>query len=285
MNRLATIFALCQVGAVPDPIAREVMRVLYFPQGGTSAQPDPEHALQELMQRNAGNIQGIMTARMYAELFAGYEDLGMFGSAIKFRARKGIFERYVTGETRVAASFLQEILDSNIPEHPEITLDRLLRIPSLMQMKGLLPQEVLDQLEAYYHEAPKFLYEVAKHYRLKRGEAQAVRVGQVPSPVVWQASLTQGTMAIILGFRLETEQAQAGRLSVDVFNRIKHQFLVTANLESYADPEDGRSLEFAFLPQEQAFIDGIVLGVSYIAKVMGDLALFLLLLDDHGIAL
>src|SRR5207248_11003198 len=136
---------------------------------------------------------------------------------------------------------------------------------------GLLPQEVLDQLEAYYQEAPKYLYEVAKHYRLKRGEAQAVREGQVSSPVVWQASLTQGPMAIILGFSLETEQA--GRLSVDVFNRIKHQFLVTANLESYADPEDGRSLEFAFLPREQAFIDGIVEGVSFIAKVMGDLAL------------
>lgn len=285
MNRLATIFALCQAGAEPEPIAREAMRVLYFTRGETSTQPDPEPTFQELMQRNAGNIQGIMTARMYAELFAGYEDLGTFGSAIKFRARKGIFERYVTGETRVAASFLQEILDSNIPEHPEITLDSVLRMPSLTQMKGFLPQEVLDQLVAYYHEAPKYLYEVAKHYRLKRGEAQAVRVGQVPSPVIWQASLTQGTMAIILGFRLETEQAQAGRLSVDVFNRIKHQFLVTANLESYADQGDGRSLEFAFLPREQAFIDGIVLGVSYIAKVMGDLALILLLLDDHGIAL
>lgn len=283
MNRLTTVLALYQTGAEPETIARGVMKGLYFPQGGTPIHPDPEPILDELVQRNVGNIQGIITARMYAELFAGYEDLGIFGSAIKHRVHRGIFERYVTGETRVVASFLQEILESNIPEHPEMTLDRILQLPPLSHLDGLLPSEVQAQLGTYYQVVPKYLYEVAKHYRLKRSEAHAVRVEDL-SLVAWQVSLSDGTLAIILGFLPETEHGRAGRLSVDVFNRIKHQFLVTANLDRYADPSDGRFLEYAFLPREQAFLDGIVYGVASIAKVMSDLALILLLLDDYGVA-
>lgn len=284
MNRLATVLALYQIGAEPEVTARGVMKGLYFPQGGTPSVPDPESMLDSLMQRNAGNIQGIMTARMYAELFAAYEDLGTFASAIKHRVRRGIFERYVASETREAASFLQGILDSNISEHPEITLTDILALPSLAPLNGRLSQEVLDQLKFYYQEAPKFLHEIARHYRLRREDAQAIRVGDV-SPVAWQARLEEGTLAIVLGFAPETENARAGRLSVDVFNRIKHQFLVTANLDSYGDPGDGRSLEYAFLPREQAFIDGILNGVASIAKFMSDFALILLLLDDQGIPL
>ena len=128
------------------------------------------------------------------------------------------------------------------------------------------------------------LHEIARHYRLRREDAQAIRAGDT-SPVAWQARLEEGTLAIVLGFAPETENVRAGRLSVDVFNRIKHQFLVTANLNSYTDLGDGRSLEFAFLPREQAFIDGIINGVASIAKFMSDFALILLLLDDQGMPL
>ena len=284
MNRLSTVLALYLTGSEPEVITRGTMKGLYFPQGRSRNIPDQESILDSLVQRNAGNIQGIMTARIYAELFAAYEDLGTFGSAIKNRARKGIFARYVANETREAASFLQGVLDKNIPEHPETTLDILLQLPSVAQFYRHLPPEVLDQLKSYYQETPKFLYEIAKHYRLQREDALAVSVGNI-SPDTWQANITQGTLAIILGFVPETENMRAGRLSVDVFNRIKHQFLVSANLDTYTDPEDTRPLEYAFLPREQAFLDGIINGVASIAKIMSDFALILLLLDDRGIAL
>jgi hypothetical protein len=167
---------------------------------------------------------------------------------------------------------------------PKPRLISQLQLPPVAQFYGHLSPEVLDQLKSYYQETPKFLYEIAKHYRLQREDALAVRVGSI-SPDTWQTNFTQGTLAIILGFVSETKNMRAGRLSVDVFNRIEHQFLVSANLDTYADPEDTRPLESACLPREQAFLDGIINGVASIAKVMGDFALILLLLDDRGIAL
>jgi hypothetical protein len=105
------VLALYLTGSEPEVITRGTMKGLYSPQGRSWIIPDQESILDSLVQRNAGNIQGIMTARIYAELFAAYEELGTFGSTIKNRARKGFFARHVANETREAASFLQGVLD------------------------------------------------------------------------------------------------------------------------------------------------------------------------------
>ena len=268
LNRLATVLSLYQTATEPDNIAESTMKILMYPS---------EEGLIELAQKNAGYIQGIMTARIYAELFAGYEDLGAFGQAIKYRQNGGIFRRYATNSTAQAASFLQEIIDSNIPDHPEVTLDVILRLPPVAQLHGRIPQAVFDQLEAYYRIIAGFLYQAAEHYQARRGDAQAIQVGTIP-PVEWQ-----GTLAIILGENPPEPGSREDRLSRNAFNRIKHQFLVTGNLAAYSDPTNTSPLEYVYLSREQSFIDRVIDLVRNIARVMKDFASILLLLDSQNI--
>ncbi len=279
LNRLATVFALLRNAADPQLITRSTMKYLRFYDGVQANVPEP--LLDEFVQNNLGNVQAVMIAKVYGELLSGYEDLGTFGSAIKYRASKGkgIFEKYVASETREAASFFQEILDSYAPNHAEVTLDVLLNLPPVTQLGSALPQDVLIQLESYYREIPTYLYQVAQHYRAQRKDAQVIKGDEIPLVE------PQSGLAIILGFVPPIEEIRRDRLSVDVFNRIKHQFLVTGKLAAYRDPEDLRVLEYATLRLDQAFADGMVQGISSVARVMSDFASILLLLDSQGISL
>ncbi len=269
LNRLATALALYQTTAEPDSITKFTMKMI--------DESLSEEQLSNLADHNAGNIQGIMIARIYAELFAGYEDLGAFGQAIQNRADGGVFRRYVENQTWQAASFLQGVIDSNIPEHPEVTLDVVLRIPPVAQFEGHISQEQLNPLREYYRTIPGFLYKVAKEYQAPRGDAHALPVGVFP-PQEWE-----GMVAVILGDDPPTPGSSRDRLSRTVFNRIKHQFLVTGNLSAYSDPANTRPLEFVHVSREQVFADKVLEGMRSIARVMSDFALILLLLDGLGI--
>jgi hypothetical protein len=179
-NRIATnnkmTLALYQATAEPDLTTRLTMKMI--------DESLSEEQLSKLADHNAGNIQGIMIARIYAELFAGYEDLGAFGQAIQNRTDGGIFRRYVENETWQAARFLQGIIDSNIPEHPEVTLDVVLRIPPVAQFEGHIPQERFNRLRDYYRTIPGFLYGAAEQYQARRGDALAIPTGITPPLVV-----------------------------------------------------------------------------------------------------
>jgi hypothetical protein len=269
LNRLATVLALYRTTAEPDIITKLTMKMF--------DESLSEEQLSELANHNAGNIQGIMIARIYAELFAGYEDIGALGQAIQNRADGGIFRRYVENETRQARRFLQGVIDSNIPEHPEVTLDVVLQIPPVAQFEGHIPQEQLNLLREYYRNIPGFLYKVAKEYQAPRGDAHAIPVG-ISLQQEWD-----GMVAVILGDKPLTLGSSQDRLSQDVFNRIKHQFLVTGNLSAYSDPANSRPLEFVHLSREQVFTDKVLEGMKSIARVMSDFASILLLLDGLGI--
>lgn len=269
LNRLATVLALYQATVEPNLTTRLTMKMI--------DESLSEEQLSKLANHNAGNIQGIMIARIYAELFAGYEDLGAFGQAIQNRAGGGIFRRYVENETRQAASFLQGVIDSNIPEHPEVTLDVVLRLPPVAQFEEHMPQEQSNQLLDYYRTIPGFLYGAAKQYQARRGDAHAILAGTAP-PLEWK-----GMLAIILGDDPPTPGSSSDRLSRTAFNRIKHQFLVTGNLSAYSDPANSRPLEFVQLSREQDFTDKVLEWMKSIARVMSDFASILLLLDRLGI--
>lgn len=269
LNRLATMLALYQATAEPDLTTRLTMKMI--------DESLSEEQLSTLADKNAGNIQGIMIARIYAELFAGYEDLGAFGQAIQNRTDGGIFRRYVENETWQAARFLQGIIDSNIPEHPEVTLDVVLRIPPVAQFEGHIPQEQFNRLREYYRTIPGFLYGAALQYQARRGDALAIPTGIAP-PLEWE-----GMLAIILGDDPPTPGSARDRLSRTVFNRIKHQFLVTGNLSAYSDPTSSRPLEFVHLSLEQDFTNKVLEWMRTIARVMSDFASILLLLDGLDI--
>jgi hypothetical protein len=135
------------------------------------------------------------------------------------------------------------------------------------------------QLESYYREIPAYLHEVARHYRAQRKDAKVIKGDQVP------VVEPQSSLAIILGFVAPSEEIRRDRLTVDVFNRIKHQFLITGKLAAYRDPQDVRVLEYATLQLDQAFADGMVQGIVSVARVMSDFASILLLLDSQGVSI
>ncbi len=269
LNRLATILAFYRTTAEPDIITTLTMKMIDVSLS--------EEQLSERADHNVGNIQGIMVAKIYAEMFAGYEDLGAFGQAIQNRTNGGIFRRYVENRTSEARGFLQGVIDSNIPEHPEVTLDMILRIPPIEQLERHISQEHLNPLRDYYRTIPGFLYRVAKQYQAPRGDAHALPVG-ASLPQEWD-----GMLAIILGDNPPALGSPRDRLSQDVFNRIKHQFLVTGNLATYLDPASSRPLEFVHLSREQVFANKMLEGVALIARVMSEFAAILLLLDELGI--
>ena len=150
----------------------------------------------------------------------------------------------------------------------------LLKLPPVAQLNSTLPQEAYTQLEAYYREIPTYLHEVATHYRARRKDVQAIKEEMSVEP--------ENTLAIILGFASPSEDGRGNRLSVDTFNRIKHQFFVTGKLATYQDPTDSRVLEYAALQLDQAFSDNVIHGVISIARIMSDFASILLLLDSQG---
>ena len=269
LNRLATILAFYGTTAEPDIITKLTMKMLDVSLS--------EEQLSKLADQNVGNIQGIMVAKIYAEMFAGYEDLGAFGQAIQNRANGGIFRRYVENRTSQARGFLQGVIDSSILENPEVTLDVILRIPPVSQFEGHISQEQLNPLRDYYRTIPGFLYRVAKQYQAPRGDAHALPVG-ASLPQEWD-----GMLAIILGDNPPALGSPQDRLSQAVFNRIKHQFLVTGNLSAYLDAASSRPLEFVHLSREQVFADKMLEGVALIARVMSDFASILLLLDGLDI--
>lgn len=276
MNRLATVFALWRTATEPEFITTSTLKYLRFYDGQHANAPQPQ--LDQLVQNNLGNVQSIMIARVYAELFASYEDLGALGASIRNRNKesKGIFDRYVAMETKHAVSFLHEVMNSNIPNHPEVTLDALLQLPSIIQLHDRLPPDVLVQLESYYQEIPKYLYDVARHYIARRTDVQVTQI-EGERPPQWQ-----GDINIILGFPPPKESAEKRSLAADTLGRLKHQFLVTGNLAAYSDPEDIRPIEYVALIKDSDFIDGAIKGVISSAQVMSDFASILLLLDSQG---
>ncbi len=281
MNRLATVLTMLQVGADPTFITKSTVRLLRNIDGLNLENSDS--ILEQLTQANAGNIQGIMAAKIYSELIAGYEDLGAFGYSIRNRASngQGIFGKYAAVETRHTAQFLQDVVNYDIPNHPEITLDILLRLPPIVQLDGLLPEQVFDQLETYYREIPETLFEIAKNYRTKRDEAQSFKVGDIP-PEQWQNQLTRN-LVVILGVVPPNDVSRQGRLYVDTFNRIKHQFLVTGNLGAYVDPNDARPLEYVLLRYDSSFVEEVTKGVISVTRILSDFASILLLLDHFSV--
>jgi hypothetical protein len=271
LNRLVTVLALYQTTVEPDSTTQLAMKML----DASLSEED----LSKFTTNNAGNVQGIMIARIYAELFAGYEDLGALGQAIQNRNDGGIFRRYVNNQTWQSTRFLQSIIDGNIPEHPDITLDVLLRLPPVAKLEGHVPQEQFNRLHDYYQSVPRFLYGAAMHYQSRRGDAKAISAEAAP-----QLDLG-GVLAIILGDESPRPGSSDDRLSRTVFNRIKHQFLVTGNLSAYLNTTNSRPLEFVFLSREQDFTNQVLELIVSTARVLSDIASILLLLDGLDIDL
>jgi hypothetical protein len=251
-----------------------------------------ESLVNELSEKRIASVQSIMIAKVFAELIATYENLGAFGWAIKKRKTdgRGIFSWYAETREGGYAQFYQRIInriENRRPADPPVTLGDLLKLPPISDVQGCFPSELIGRLEQDYLERPKFLYDIAKIYEGKIGDLWQAKTQTSPAEQVANQEITsaESYIHIITGLLPIGSQPPQSKITTEIYNKIKHVFLVTENVHTYADPTDPIQLVFASLKRDPTVVQDWIDGIKSAAGLMNDIASLLLLMDHFGIPL
>jgi hypothetical protein len=234
-------------------------------------------ALKEKVQENneATRIQTILVSKIFAEMMATVEDLGALALAIRQRHKGGIFRQYLDSKTADVANFFDNV-KSDSSDHPLITLDILLKLPKLADLKVQVPDDILKDLDNNYTERAKHLLAVAKIYR---DVVSNLTLQNRPTQPASQAS-GDHDITIMLGL---VNSVKPARLYVDAFNKIKHRFMAVEDPSQYDDATSQERLEFVLLPDEPKAVDVFIKATTEAAKSMMELASLVLYLDILGV--
>jgi hypothetical protein len=276
MNRIATMYALRQGLSNLDNLA--ILTRGSFHSDETWDDNTGDALMQEVKQNNdTERIQRIIIAKMFAEMMAAFEDLGAIGFAIKHRNPEGIFGQYFNSKPSEVGSFFDEILRSDVSNHPETSLNILLRLPSLVDLGDSVQKEVFDSLKHKYDLIPKQFYHVAKQYRVRKESVQKLHTQNVPPPG-WEKRIN-----IITGIIFPNDAQKNTSVSSDAFNKIKHRFVVAENLSAYANLSETYSIDLVALSQDEEYVQGMRDNTVLVGKVMSELAAMLIMLDQAGV--
>ncbi len=292
MNRVATAYTLAQSITNPGPIANLTVR-------GIHGQPHPllgsahqEALVNELSQARIASIQSIMVARIFAELIAAYEDLGAFCWAVRIRnshREKGIFVNYIKTRNGDSTQFFQHVIrevSNSTPEKLSIGLDDLLNLPPQGEIEGKVPQELHSMVERDFQEKPKYFYDTARFYTADLGEVW--QLATATEQVATQSTPTQGAESyinVILDALPAGTSPNHSKITTEVYNKIKHIFMLTENLSAYADPTDSIHIVHASLKRDHAVVQDWLNGIKSAAGTVNDIASLLILLEGFGVAL
>ena len=294
MNRVATAFSLAESITNPTPVSAKTVRGIHGQPHKLIKASEQEDFINKLAQARLASIQSIMIARIYAELIAAYEDLGNLCWAIKKRKteRKGIFATYLETRDGSYKQFYQSLINridgSNLHD-PPVTLGDILKLPSINDLQGNFPPDLLLNLEQDYLEKPNHLYDIAKFYLGKLGDAWKIATNnQASGQAATQSPPTtelDSHIHIIMGAIPVEDQPQQDKITTEVFNKIKHIFMVTENLSAYADQADPIQILYASFKRDPILVQDWINGIKSTAGLMNDLASLLLLLDHFGVPL
>jgi hypothetical protein len=221
---------------------------------------------EALAARNntAALVQSFVVVRLLAQLAAAIEDCAALGDAIRFRARGGLFARYLASKGGVAGDFFDAVRRGG--ELPE-----LLGIPELVTLdaKG---QDLADLTVDYEH-LPRALREVAEIYR-----------GQ-GLPRTWTDS-DDGAAGQPDNVNIVIDVIAAGspvpRVTLlEAYNKIKHRFAMfddIARLGAEAGAE-GYAVIYATYPRDPAHTQVLFANTATVARVSGEIAALFLKLD------
>lgn len=294
MNRVATAFSLAETITNPQPVTAKTVRGIHGQPHEMLAAIDQEALINELSQARMGSIQSIMIARIYAELIAAYEDLGAFAWAIKKRKTegKGIFLKYLETRDGGYTQFYQYIInkiDGSNPNDPPVTSGDIFKLPPISDLQGHVPQQLLGKFEQEYVERPKHFYNIAKFYMGNVGDVWKLATTTPPErPVERQEANTEEAESyvhIILGAIAVGEQPPQGKITKEVYNKIKHVFMATENLSAYEDQTDPVQILYTSFKRHPHLVQDWLDGIKSAAGCMNDLASILLLLDHFGVPL
>ena len=287
MNHVSTVYALRLGLSALDDLAMLTI-------GELAAYNMQDPASQEVSRQQVAQyddtyrVQRILIAKIFAEMMSAYEDLGGFVWAIQHRNSDGIFKRYLKSETSAVGSCYKAILESAIPTDPTLTLDILMGIevpacslPSLKDLAGHVEQSVLDSLTGLYQEGPQFLYKVATEYRATRDSLGRVFTKDTP-PADWEKYVN---IIVDMLPSSTTRVSNTRSFPADMFNKIKHRFMVADDLSAYADPAEAVEFETARLSQEPANVEAMMKRIVSVARFTGQLAEGLYYIDKAGFSL
>jgi len=298
MNHVATAFSLAEAINTAPMIAAKTVRGIHGQPHELLEASLQEGLINELTQRRIASVQSIMIARIFAELIATYENLGAFGWAIRKRKTegKGIFSWYAETRDGGYAQFYQGVInriDGNRPHDPPITLGDLLKLPSISDLQVPLqehvPQQLLKQLEQDYLERAKLLYDIAKLYMGRVGDAW--KIAPHMPPAEQHRSHEASTFGAESYIHVITEVLPVGtqlpqdKITTAIYNKIKHVFLVTENLSAYADQTDPIQIASAPFKRDPVVVQDWIDGIKSAAGLVNEIASLLLVLDHCGIAL
>jgi hypothetical protein len=293
MNHVATAFSLAEGINTAPMISEKTVRGLHGQPHELMEASQQEALINELTQRRIASVQSIMIARVFAELIATYENLGAFGWAIRKRKTegRGIFSWYAETRDGGYSQFYQYIInriDGRNPSDPLVTLGDLLKLPPISVLQEFVPQELMKQLERDYLERPKLLYDIAKFYMGQVGDAWRIApitpAGQSTSQEASTAGMDSYIHVIIEAIPIGAAP-QKDKITTEIYNKIKHVFMVTENLPAYADPSDPIQMVFASLKRDPALVQEWIDSIKSVAGFINDIASLLLFLDHFGASL
>lgn len=266
----------------------------------------------EVARRNeSGRVRGILLAKLYVEAMACYEDLAALCVAInrrrtpgkrpRNRTIAGLFEWYLDSQVAEVKEEADRIQATAPPPSGAVeTLDAILDVPPLEILERRVRPDVLTYVRERYQAYPVDLRRIFDQYR------EPLHFSQAPRALTEEdVKPTDRINVLVDVLPVSAGQAQkqqtgaihsqtSGEVLVHAYNKLKHRFLVSADLRPYSYTGQGRgrtlatpipNVEVGWLPISEDFVKLLVQNTVTGAKTMEGLADLLLLLDEAGIDL
>jgi hypothetical protein len=269
LNRVATIHALRD--ALPRLKLLTKFTLQELGEYTTSRNIDEEIETNHETSR----FEKIFVAKIFGEMVATFEDLGALGHAIRNRADGGIFNQYLASRVEQVERFWRDIEQSR-NNNPHVTLDVLLNLPSVTDLQGQLPQDILDDLAYSYTKRAEKLLGIGTFYRRTLTDLNRLDPHKA-LPDEWKDHIN-----VILGYE---DPAKPARIVTGAFNKIKHRFMVADDLPSYVDPTTIDILEYVAIGQDPQYAAGLIQIAIESAKTMSEMGAIIMHLDQAGVAI
>ena len=238
MNRLTTVFILYEALVQGESELESI--ALFCDQCYRSSDPDDARIAGIKARGDAVRVKHIICAKIYQEFMASIEDIGALGSAIQNRFNDGIFARYLNSQTGEVGRFFDMILAADVPNHPNVTIESLLHLPSVASISSQLPSEKVPEFQESYRNQATNLYNIAKIYR---GDTKPMTI-HAASDDISPLSPSPEDINILLSVTPSGEPLSQQSAMVRAFNKIKHRFMLTERLNDYVDPLASDQVEY-----------------------------------------
>jgi len=204
----------------------------------------------------------------------------------------------MTSLTSDAANFLLHVKTTK-DQGRSSTLDVLLKLPSLAAIARHVPDDVRQAIAHDYDKLPPALYAVAEQSRALAPKVQFLDASGV-SGSGWRddlnillgvssppggATAPTGIAGCSASMEENPPSESPGVTLVDAFNKIKHRFTVTDNLPAYLSPPEAGRTVFGRFGISREFVERLRENTITAARVMGEMAALMLLLDQPRLKL